>query len=203
MTFWETVERGEYLMIPLALLLIVCICIWWVRAAKLSKYNKSYSNLMHRLRDLMVEGDLENARQLCELSASPGARVLEAGVRLVGHSISDVKAGMNDVSTVEKTKMAKGAGWLKAIAVISPLMSLCGTLIGIVDRLRWLGENPQTDMAALCHAISPTIVTTVAGLGVGIFALLALGCLEGTITKSSLKIEELALDLTDLLNEPS
>ena len=204
MTFWETIERGEYVMFALAAVLIVIICVWWIRSAALAKQKKKYSPLMHRIRDHVMEGDIENARQICEASDTPGARVAEAGLSRIGHPMAEVKSAIKDVSNIEKKRMSRGCRWLRALAVISPLLGLGGTLTGIIDRLRDLGESGvAVDIASVCGAIAPTIVTTVAGLGVGIFSLISLTCLEGTVFKARLRLDKIGKEICDLLNEPS
>lgn len=203
MTFWLTVERGEYVMIALAVVLIITVVIWWVRALRLSKEMNSYPGLMQRIRDHVVEGDLDNARQICGSNPSAGARVVEAGLHRVGHKIEEVVSAMKYRSDIEKEMMKRGCRWLYAFAVISPLAGLGGTLVGIIDRLRDLGESGvPVELSSVCSAIAPTIVTTVAGLGVGIFALIALTALEARIDAAERKLEELQLDFIDLLNEP-
>lgn len=204
MTFWETVERGEYVMIALAVLFIFSICLWWIRGAKLKKQTKSYSELMLRVRDLVVEGDVDNALQICDSVSTPGARIIESGLRYIGKPMPEVSSVMQERTRIEKETLRKGCRWLRAIAIIAPLLGLGGTLVGVIDRLRDLGESEQmVDLSMLCHSISPTIVTTVSGLGVGIFALIAYTFLEGTIDSSGRQLDELSSDLTGLLNEPS
>lgn len=204
MTFWETVERGEYVMIALAVLLIITVCIWWIRAAKLKKQKKTYTALMYRMKDHVTEGDIENACKFCQASSSPGARMIASGLNNIGKPISEISSGMDRISMIEKEEMNSGSGWLKAIAVISPLLGLAGTLTGIIDRLRDLGENGDSvNLSMLCYAIAPTIVTTVAGLGVGIFALIALTCLESGIKSSMIDLDKVKEDFIDLLNSPT
>lgn len=204
MTFWETIERGEYVMFALTVFLIIIICIWWIRGAKLSSLKKRYSPLMQRIRDYIIEGDVENARHLCDVTDSPGARLIGAGLGRVGSPMQEVKESMNSVAAIEKSNMTKGAVWLKAFAVISPLVGLGGTLLGIIDRLRDLGESGGgVDIAMVCGAIAPTIVSTVAGLGVGIFSLFALAGLESSINSAERHLDRLGVDFTNLLNEPS
>lgn len=204
MNFWETVERGEYVMIALAVIFIVIICIWWARSARLGKQRKGYATLMQRVRDHVVEGDIENARQLCDITTSPAANVLYAGLGRIGTPMTEVRAAMWDTAEIEKDKMTAGTRWLRALSVISPLLGLGGTLVGVIDRLRDLGlAGFSTDISAVCGAIAPTIVTTVAGLGVGIFSLIALTALESRIDSSKSKLDEVSIEFTNLLNEPS
>ena len=204
MNFWETIIRGEYVMFALAVLLLAALCIWWVRSAVMSRLRKSYPALMHRLHDHIAEGDVENARQLCEDSSGAGAVVLCAGVKRIGKPMNEIEGGMKAVEAIEINRLNRGTRWIRAIAVVSPLIGLGGTLVGIVDRLRDLGERGvAVNIADVCSELAPTIVTTVAGLGVGVLALLALVCLEGSISKTSRSLEDLTMEFIDLLNQPS
>lgn len=204
MTFWETIQRGEYVMIALAVVFIAVIVIWWVKGARLYRQRKGYGMLMQRIRDHVTEGDLENARQLCKATATPGARVVEAGLARVGKPMSEVRSAMTETSRVEESRMETGVLWLRMIAAAAPLLGLGGTLVGVIDRLRDLAETGYgADIPTLGGAIAPTIVTTVAGLGVGIFSLLAYSCLNSAVATSKRRLEELYLNFTNLLEEPS
>ena len=204
MTFWDTIQRGEYVMFALALLCIAIICIWWVKAALLSKQKRSRHIMMQRVVDHVTEGDVENARQLCQTYPTSSSRIVCTGLKNIGKPITEVKASMAEVVEIEKEKTSRGWGWLKAIAVISPLLGLGGTLTGIIDRLRDLGEQSiNVDTAAVCEALAPTLVTTVAGLGVGIFAIVAMTCLEGSIKAAKRDLDEVAFEFVEFLNAPS
>ena len=100
--------------------------------------------------------------------------------------------------------MGRGMRWLRTFAVVSPLLGLGGTLVGMIDRLRDLGTmGPQVDTASVCGALAPTIVTTVAGLGVGIVALVFMAILEGSIARAKRKLDGVGNEFIELLNEPS
>lgn len=204
MTVWDTIERGEYVMFALAALLLLAVAILWVRCMTMRKIDRSYPGLMQRLRDHVTEGDIENARQICEISDTPGSKVLCAGIGRIGHPLPEVKTAMGECGDYECRRFSKGIIWLRMIAVISPLLGLGGTLVGIIDRLRDLGGITEgVDISMVCAYLAPTIVTTVAGLVVGILALVALTCLDSRIMASRRKMEQLQHEFLDLLNEPS
>lgn len=204
MTFRDALAGGEYVLIAEAVIFVAVVIIWWARGVKVSKGSKSYGGLMQRLRDNVMEGDIENAIQLCDSVSNPGAYVVGAGVRRIGAPMPEIREAMHEASELEYQKMQKGAGWLRTLAVIAPLAGLGGTLVGIIDKLQDLAsQGAAADMARLCGETAPTIITTVAGLGTGIFALIAFACLEGRINKSRTRLQKLAMEFTDLLNEPS
>ena len=204
MTVWTTVERGEYIMIALAVIFVACIVIWWVRGASLRKERKSGRVLMQKVRDHIVDGDLENAMQVCKMSKVSGARIIESGINRIGKPMADVESAMKDAKDIEKERLARGARWLKTFAVMSPLLGLGGSLVGVIDRLRDLGEmGGAVDLSMICNQLAPTIVTTVAGLITGIFALVALTFLDASISVTSTRLDELSSQFKGLLHEPS
>lgn len=203
MTFWETIERGEYVMFALAAIVVLIVVIWWVRGLSLHKESRYYGFMMQRVRDLVVEGDLENARQVCRDIDSPGSRTIEKGLSYVGRPMSELNMAMHDVMDYEKGRMEKGLRWLRLVAVVSPIIGIGGTLVGVIDRLRDLGDSSvPVDAGMIGGAIAPTIVTTVAGLGVGLLAMLAIACLESNISTARRRLDEISIQFSDLLNEP-
>ena len=204
MTFWETVERGEYVMIALAVLLIAVVVFWIAKGIRLKREKKSYDSLMPMVRDNVVEGDIETACQICESVRTPGAVVVFAGLNKLGHPISEVEKAMHKVAKSKIKDIRTGMDWLRLIAVISPLIGLGGTLVGVIDRLRDLGETDMpVDISILCASIAPTIVTTVAGIVTGIIALIALTALNVQINSTVKDIDNLSNEFIELLNEPS
>lgn len=203
MTFWETIERGEYVMLALALILMACVVILWIRVAMLKRGKRTIPKLMERVRDYVMEGDVENAGQLCDATPSSSARVIKSGLNKMGTPISEVKTALADTAAIEKEGMDKGERWLYMMAVVSPLLGLGGTLVGIIDRLRDLGETVTgVDISMVCGALAPTIVTTVAGLGTGIVALICMTILEGVVAGARRRLDEICNEFIELLNEP-
>lgn len=204
MTFWEAVESGEYVLIALAVIFIISICIWWVRGARLRKDQKSYDGMMQRVRDHVVEGDIETARQICSVVSTPGANIVVWGLDHVGQPMERLEQGLREEVRIEKSGMTKGLRWLRAISVVSPLLGLGGTLTGMIHHLRDLGESgSQVSLAMICDSLAPTIITTVAGLGVGIFSLIAFTCLESAVETAGRKLDETAGEFIRLLDEPA
>lgn len=204
MTFWETITAGEYVIFALALLFIATVWIWWARAAKLHKEHKGYSGMINRLHDYITEGDLESAAGMCSAISTPGGRAVSAGLGLIGNPMSQIKGAMDEIETGESLLMERGVGWLKGIAIMSPLIGAAGTLCGICDRLRDLGQSvAEVSPAMICGSLAPTVVTTIAGLGVGVFAIIAWISLDGSVGKAKRKLTDVCQKFRDILNAPS
>ena len=203
MTFWDTIKGGDYVMIALAVIFIAGVVIFWVRCVQLSKDRERSLRMMERVKDYVMEGDIENARHQCEITKSAGSTVVNKGLKKLGSPISEVKEAILEVSTAEKGKMCRGEGWLLNFVVISPLLGFGGTLLGVTDRLRDFGEaGLDVNTATVCSALAPTVVTAIAGFGVGIVSMIFLSILKGRIKKAKGDLDAIGIEFIELLNEP-
>ena len=204
MTVWDTIQAGEYVMFALAVILIIAACIWITCSVVARKRKRSYIGLMHRVTDNVEEGDLDNAARYCESKQTPGALVILAGIRRVGNPLGEIESALDFAIDSQKDRLNKPLIWLRLFSVTSPLIGFGGTLVGLTDRLRDLGNMEQPiDLAMICSETAPTIVTTVAGLVVGVFSLLALAALETSISGHTTRLKNLASDFLNLISKPS
>ena len=203
MDFWEILRSGVYFIIPLAVLLIAVVWIWWRRSYLIKKNLKGQDALMSRIRDYVIEGDLENAGQLCRLTDSPAARIIGRGVNRIGYSIREVSEAMAEIATIEKSDLGGGRSWLRVIAVISPMLGIIGTLLGITEIFFSMQDSAGVPDSVICNMISPSLITVICGFAVGIISLVALTCLDGLVEKGSTSLTSLCVKFLDLLNEPA
>lgn len=204
MTFWETVARGEYIMIALAVLVIIVLWIWIYKGSKIAKPSKrEQSLLISKVKDYVAEGDIDNAVSICHDSDTPLGEVMACGLTLVGHPMEEIFHAMQRETEIQKQLYLPGIHWLKYIAVVAPLLGAIGTLIGICDGFRDIANDEFiADLNIIAGSVAPTIPTIVAGLGVGILALVAMACLDSEITHATNRLNEAQKDITEILNEP-
>lgn len=190
-------------MFGLAVILICVVVIWIARARWLSRQHKGNMSLMHRIRDYVVEGDLDNALHSSATSPYTGGAVIYEGLSLMGRPIEEISSAMNIVAQGEDLRIDRGKRWLRGLAVIAPLAGAAGTLAGICDALRDAAEKTPGTESLLNPEIADAIVTSVAGLGVGVVAIVALICLDGACAKAKSRLRALAIEFTDLLKSPA
>ena len=160
--------------------------------------------MLHRLHDYISEGDIESAQGMCSAISSPGALSVRKGLALIGSPMDRIRSEMDEIEKSEGVKMERGVSWLKGLAIMAPLAGAAGTLCGICDRLRDLGNlNTEITLSNICENIAPCIVTTIVGLGVGIFSIVAWISLDGRVIKSKRKLAEVGREFREILNSPS
>lgn len=203
LSLWSLVIDGGYIMIPLALLLIVSIYIFVERCLAISRAAKDDDTFMKRIRDYVHEGDLESAKQLCKQTDTPYARLILKGVTRIGRPMQDVLVAIENTGNIEVAKLGKGFTWLSTTAAGAPMLGFLGTVTGMIEAFYALAmAGTGANIIVLSSGIYQALVTTVAGLIVGILALFAYNFLVSRVSRVMTGMETKTMEFLDLLNEP-
>ncbi len=204
LSLWSLVMDGGYIMIPLALLLIVSIYIFVERCLAISRASKEDNSFMQRIRDYVHEGDLESALQLCKKTDTPYARLIQKGVTRIGRPMQDVLVAIENTGNIEVAKLGKGFTWLSTTAAGAPMLGFLGTVTGMIEAFYALAmAGTGANIIVLSSGIYQALVTTVAGLIVGIIALFAYNFLVSRVNRVMTGMETKTMEFMDLLNEPA
>ena len=204
LSLWSLVMDGGYIMIPLALMLVVSIYIFVERCLAISHASKEDSSFMQRIRDYVHEGDLESARQLCKKTDTPYARLILKGVTRIGRPMQDVLVAIENTGNIEVAKLGKGFTWLSTTAAGAPMLGFLGTVTGMIEAFYALAmAGTGANIIVLSSGIYQALVTTVAGLIVGIIALFAYNFLVSRVNRVMTGMETKTMEFMDLLNEPA
>ncbi|MCM1377913.1 MAG: MotA/TolQ/ExbB proton channel family protein [Clostridium sp.] len=204
MNIWQLVIDGGYIMIPLAILLLISIYIFTERCIVINRALKGDPSFMKRIRDYIFEGDLESAVNLCRRSDSPASRMILKGISRVGRPTQDVLTAVENAGNLEIANLGKGMTWLSTTAAGAPMLGFLGTVVGMIQAFYNLSlAGSAANVTHLSGGIYQALVTTVAGLIVGIVALFAYNYLSGRLNRVANSLEAKTMEFMDLLNEPS
>ncbi len=159
---------------------------------------------MNRIRGYVHEGELQSALNLCQATQSPAARLIEKGITRIGRPMNDVLVAIENTGNLEISKLSRGLPWLATTAAGAPMLGFLGTVIGMVQAFFAIASaGNSATIASFASGIYAALVTTVAGLIVGIAALFAYNYLVARINKIMNRLEASTMDFMDLLNEPA
>ena len=200
----DMASAGGWLMIVLAILSIVAIYIfgskWWMihKASQLDK------NFMKDIRDLIHDGKIKTATDLCQKYDSPIARLVEKGIERIGRPLQDIQTAVENMGNVEIARLEKSLPTLATIAGGAPMIGFLGTVTGMIQaffRMSTAGNN--IDITLLSGGIYEAMVTTVGGLFVGIIAYFGYNYLTSQISNLVFKMESTTIEFIDMLHEPA
>lgn len=197
------VQGGWYIMVPLGILSVLAIYIFIERYFAIKKASVVEKDLVSKIKDYIHTGRLDTAAELCSTTDTPQSRMLGKGILRVGKPMKDINAAIENVAKLEVFKLEKNLSTLATVAGAAPMIGFLGTVIGMIVAFHEMKISDKgVEIAELSGGIMQAMVTTVAGLVIGIVAYVAYNILVAYVDKVVNKLEESAIEFMDLLDEP-
>jgi biopolymer transport protein ExbB len=202
--FFDMAIKGGPIMIPIVLLSFVAVFIFFDRYIAIRKAGKVDSRLMDRVRKHIIDGKIEMAFELCRSENTPTARMIEKGISRIGRPMADVTTAIENVGNLEVSKLEKGLPVLASVAGGAPMLGFLGTVTGMIEAFYDMANaGNNINITLLSSGIYQAMVTTVAGLIVGITAYFAYNILVANVEKVVFNMEAATSDFMDMLYEPA
>lgn len=200
----DLASKGGWLMIVLLILSILAIYIFGNKYWLIRKAGKMDKNFMNDIHDLIHDGKINSALELCRQYDSPIARLVEKGIERIGRPLNDIQTAVENMGNVEVARLEKNLPMLATIAGGAPMIGFLGTVTGMIRaffNMSTAGNN--IDITLLSGGIYEAMVTTVGGLFVGIIAYFGYNFLTSQISNLVFKMENTTIEFIDMLHEPS
>lgn len=200
----ELVLKGGFFMIPLAVLSVLAVYILVERYVTIKKARKEDSQFMNLIKDFVASGNIHSAQDLCNKTDHPLARMMGKGVMRIGRPLKDIETAVENVGKIEVGKLEKNLGTLATIAGAAPMIGFLGTVTGMITAFYNMSKaGNNIDPGLLSGGIYEAMVTTAAGLVVGIIAYIGYNLLVSMIDKVVHNLEARTVEFLDLLQEPA
>ncbi len=203
MNLFEMAMNGGWIMIPLLALSVLAVYIFVERMTVIRKASKYDPAFMNKIKDYINEEKLDAALNLCKENDTPSARMIEKGIQRLGRPMSDVSVAIENVGNLEVSKLEKGLSILATIAGGAPMIGFLGTVAGMIEAFfNMANAGNNIDVQNLAGGIYTAMVTTLAGLVVGIIGYFAYNYLTSLVDKVVRDMEAHSLEFMDILNDP-
>lgn len=198
----EMAAKGGWLMLVLLALSIVAIYLfgkkWWM----IRKASTVDRNFMRNINELIHDGKIKSATDLCQRYDTPIARLVEKGIERIGRPLQDIQTAVENTGNVEVARLEKGLPMLATIAGGAPMIGFLGTVMGMIQAFfNMANAGNNIDITLLSGGIYTAMVTTVGGLIVGILAYFGYNYLTSRISDLVFMMESTTIDFMDILNE--
>lgn len=203
LSLWELAKEGGWIMIVLAIFSIIAVYIFAERFMAINKASKKDDNFMNLIRNYMIEGKLDEAKELCKQTDTSISRMIEKGISRIGKPLNDIQTAIENVGNLEVSKLEKGVALIGMISGAAPMLGFLGTVSGMIRAfydMSMAGNN--IDIELLSAGIYEAMVTTVGGLFVGILAYIFYNIIVAKIDKVVSLLESKSIEFMDVLNEP-
>ncbi len=199
----ELISMGGWLMYPLFGLLFLAIFFFVERLIAIRKAGNIDQNFMHHIRDHIVSGNLSAARSFAKNTNNPVARIIDKGIQRIGKPIDIIEDSMENVGKLELYNLERNLSVLSLVYGIAPMLGFLGTIIGMLQLFYNISATGEFTPAAIAGGIYTKMITSAAGLIIGMLAYIGYNFLNSQIAKVTNKMEASAAEFMDILQEPT
>jgi len=195
---------GMLIMFTLFVLSIIAVYIFIERFIAIRNGAKEDVDFMNKIKEHIRQGNLKEATTLCKQTDYPVARMIEKGVSRIGKPLSDIGVAIENTGKLELYKLEKNLATLATISGAAPMIGFLGTVIGMILAFHQMASaGGNIDVEMLAEGIYTAMVTTVAGLVVGIMAFIGYNMLVARVEKVVFLLEARSTEFLDILHEPA
>ena len=196
---WEMILAGRYMMIPIAIASFVGLAVIIERWMVLRKGSIIYPEIAEAVETLPASPSLSVAYAICKRRPGPFANVVTAGLDHADNDWNIIRDVLEEAGRQEATRLTRRLGVLETVAAVSPLLGLLGTVIGMIRVFGSVSQTGLNNPEVLSAGISEAMVTTAAGLIIGIPALVAYNWLNGRADRIIFDLEYYSSKVLDTL----
>jgi biopolymer transport protein ExbB len=206
---WQAVSdaasdvMGLVILLSLAVMSIYAVYVFVERLLALQRASKKSPDFLSKIKEYLSDGKVDEAKSLCVRTDSPSARMLEKGIDRLGKPVDVVSSAIDNTGRLEISRLEQRLSFLATAAGAAPMIGFLGTTIGMVKTFNAMKNLDSLDLGTIAPGIMTAMVTTVAGLIVGIIAYMGYNYLVSKISKVVYRMENDAMEFMDLLHKPS
>jgi len=194
---FDWIEQGGIILMLIGMASFVAMAVVIERFSTFRSIDRNNNRFIKKFYDLLQVRQFKTAEDLCREINSPISRIALAGLGASDRSKEDIREVLLHAGSKEIPVIEARIGMLSTIAYISPLLGLLGTVVGLIESFQDFHAalaRQQMGPAIMAEGIWKALITTVAGLTVGIISYILHSILHS-------KKEHLILDLEGCSHE--
>ena len=202
MSIWSMIIKGGWLMIPIFVLSVIAVYIFFERYLLLRHFIKRNEDFIMKMKESMLVGNSRAAINLCKEEDTPMSRILIKGIVHKQLPANELRSVIESAANLEVSSMEKGLSTLATCSGMAPMIGFLGTVVGMVQAfydMALAGSN--INITLLSRGIYTAMITTVAGLIVGIIAYFAYNTLTTIIDRIVNNMESTLSDYMEITYE--
>ena len=189
---------GNIIMIVLGILSVFSVYILIERIFSLKNANKESEDFLEEIHTLIKEKKYNEAIVACKAENSNISRMIEKGIKRIDKSFNEIHSAMENQGKIEVNKLEHNLTNLATISGAAPMIGFLGTVIGMILAFHDMASaGGNIDVEMLSKGIYTAMITTVAGLTVGIISYISYNFLLSKIDKIIYSMENASSEFLD------
>ncbi|MBN1878829.1 MotA/TolQ/ExbB proton channel family protein [bacterium] len=183
-------NKGGPMMWPLLAVSIIVIGMVIERIFHYYKVSINTPEFLKKIRTLLEAKRIKEAITLCENYKGPIASIMKAGLLKTGKSREEIETAIAASGGIEMSRLERGLTGLATCSSIAPLLGFLGTVTGMIKSFEAIAAHGMNNPALVAVGISEALITTAAGLMIGIPAMAFYNYFTAKVSKLVLEMEE-------------
>jgi biopolymer transport protein ExbB len=197
----EFILKGGFFLIPISILLFYTFYLIIERYLFIHKASKIDPLMMRDVRDNLNSGKLDRALSIVERYNTSSGNVIKEGILLIGRPIAEIESNMDRAADIEIGEMEKHLGQLGLIAGIAPTLGFIGTISGVIKIFYSISVTENISIGNISGGLYEKMISSGAGLLVGIIAYSGYHLLNGKVDNFALKIQKQILEFANIIQK--
>ena len=202
-SYLDLIMKGGWLMIPLFLLSIIAVFIFFDRFFFLKSQKQLDPAFFEKLNELIKDGKIDTALALCVSANCSESRILMKGLKNLGKPIHDIYEQMEMEGKLEVYKYEGNMYFLGVIAGVAPMLGFIGTISGVIKIFYNISLADNISISLISGGLYEKLITSGVGLSIGIIAYVSYHYLNNRVDKVVQNWEYRSVRFIDLINNGS
>jgi biopolymer transport protein ExbB len=203
MQLFDLVAKGGWVMIPISILFFLALYMIIERWLFIRSNTKVDDNFIDNVKDMVMQGNIKSAESFCKNQRNSIGRIFEKAVGRIGSPIKDIEGTLETVGQIELSRLERNLGYLGIIAGIAPMLGFIGTISGIIRIFYDISLSDNISVGIIAGGLYEKMITSGAGLIVGVIAYTGYHLLTMFIEKFTLKLEINSFEFMEVLQKPT
>ena len=199
-TVMELLFKGGFMMIPILVLFVITIYILIEKILIINRESKSPKGFADEIISRVKNDDINGAILVCNDANNPVSRMILKGLNKLNTSLKNIESSIENVGKIEIYNLEKNLSLLATISGAAPMIGFLGTVTGMIQAFISIAEEEgAVSPKLLSSGIYEAMLTTAAGLFVGIVAYLSYNYLVSRVEKLIHKMEYTTIEFIETL----
>ncbi len=202
--FLEIIDAGGIMMFPLALISVIAVVLILLYLLTIRRNAVVSDRFMNAAEAMIRQRDYLGLAAYCHRQNESMARVTQ---KTLDFFTKYPSASFGEVREVAEAEGSRQAGLLSSrityladIGSIAPMVGLLGTVLGMIKSFLQISDFAGVKQMELAEGVSEALITTAAGLSIGIPALVFYSLFRGRVQKYIAELEAASTHLMALLH---
>ena len=199
----ELVWKGGVVLVPIVLLSFAAVYIIVERVLYIRRASLIPADQLTIVKDYIRRGQIDMALNTLRQRNNSFSRILRVMIKKLGRPIKEIESFVETASSIEISAMSRNLNYLGVIAGIAPMLGFIGTISGIIRIFYNISITDNISIGTISEGLYEKMITSGAGLIVGMIAYTGYHLLNGSIERFSSRIEEELFEFINFITDPN